>query len=92
MHKEEYYMMSAVERIVEATMCYTLRPKKNDREKVIATALRFVIEEYQDYREFGCGDMVVSCRDLWELIHDLEDTETLEKVSIRHTKTDLDAL
>ena len=73
-------MMSAGDRIVEATMCYTLRPKKNDREKVIAAALRFVIEEFQDYREFGCGDMVVSCRDIWELIHELEDTETLEDI------------
>lgn len=73
-------------------MCHTLRPKKNDREKVIATALRFVIEEFQEYREFGCGDMVVSCRDLWELIHELEDTETLEELSTKHTKTNLDAL
>lgn len=55
-------------------MCCTLRPKKNDREKVIAAALRFVIEEYQGYRDFDYGDMVVSCRDLWELIHELEDT------------------
>ena len=85
-------MVSLAERLVEATMCCTLRPKKNDREKVIATALRFVVEEFQEYREFGCGDMVVSCRNLWEIIHDLEDTETLEELSTRHTRTDLDAL
>jgi uncharacterized protein YjaG (DUF416 family) len=85
-------MMSAADRIVEATLQYTLRPKKNDREKVIAEALRFVIEEFQDYREFGCGDMVVSCRDLWELIHELEDTETLEELTTRHTRKDLDLL
>ena len=84
--------MSDAERLVEATMCCTLRPKKNDREKVIATALRFVVVELQEYREFGCGDMVVSCRNLWEIIHHLEDTETLEELSTRHTKTDLDAL
>ena len=84
--------MSDAERIVEATMCCTLRPKKNDREKVIATALRFVIEELQEYREFGCGDMVVSCRNLWEIIHDLEDTETLEEVAQRHYRKDLDVL
>jgi len=85
-------MMSDAERLVEATMCCTLRPKKNDREKVIATALRFVIEEFQEYREDGCGEMVISCRDLWSLIHDLEDTETLDELSIRHSRTDLDAL
>ena len=85
-------MMSDAERIVEATMCCTLRPKKNDREKVIATALRFVVEELQEYREFGCGDMVVSCRNLWEIIHDLEDTETLEEVTQGHFLKDLDVL
>lgn len=85
-------MMSAAERIVEATMCCTLRPKKNDREKVIATALRFVIEEFQEYREHGCGEMVVSCRDLWGLIHDLEDTETLEELAQGHSKCPCDAL
>jgi hypothetical protein len=85
-------MMSAADRIVEATMPYTLRPKKNDREKVIAAVLRFVIEEFQDYREFGCGEMVVSCRDLWEIIHDLEDTETLEELTTRHRRKDLDLL
>ena len=85
-------MMSDAERIVEATMCCTLRPKKNDREKVIATALRFVIEEFQEYREHGCGDMVVSCRDLWEIIYELEDTETLEELSQGHSRKDLDVL
>jgi hypothetical protein len=85
-------MMSDAERIVEATMCCTLRPKKNDREKVIATALRFVIEEFQEYREYFSGDMVISCKYLWGLIHELEDTETLEELSTSHTKTDLDAL
>lgn len=85
-------MMSDAERIVEATMCCTLRPKKYDREKVIATALRFVIEEFQEYREHGCGDMVVSCRDLWGLIHDLEDTETLTELSQGHSRKDLDVL
>ena len=85
-------MMSDAERIVEATMCCTLRPKKNDRAKVIATALRFVVEELQEYREHGCGEMVVSCRDLWGLIHDLEDMETLEELSQGHFRKDLDML
>jgi hypothetical protein len=85
-------MMSAADRIIEATMEHTLRPKRGNREKVIIAILRFVIEEFQEYREFGCGDMVVSCRDLWELIHELEDTETLEELTTRHTRKDLDAL
>jgi hypothetical protein len=85
-------MMSAADRIVEATMPYTLRPKRGNREKVIAAALRFVIEEFEEYREFGCGDMVVSCRDLWELIHELEDTVTLEEPSQGITQHPRDAL
>ena len=85
-------MLSPADRIVEATMSHTLRPKKNDREKVISAALRFVIEEFEEYREFGCGDMVVSCRDLWELIHELEDTETPDEPAQGNSKTDLDAL
>jgi hypothetical protein len=84
-------MMSAGDRIVEATMPYTLRPKRGNREKVIAAALRFVIEEFEEYREFGCGDMVVSCRDLWELIHELEDTEIIEEYP-QHKRKDLDTL
>jgi hypothetical protein len=69
-------MMSAADRIVEATMPYTLRPKRGNREKVIAAALRFVIEEFQDYREDFCGEMVVSCRDLWNLIQELEEEDS----------------
>jgi hypothetical protein len=85
-------MMSAGDRIIEATMEHTLRPKRGNREKVIIAILRFVIEEFQEYREFGCGDMVVSCRDLWELIHELEDTETLEEPSQGHPQDPPDAL
>ena len=85
-------MLSPADRIVEATMCYTLRPKGNDREKVISAALRFVIEEFEEYREFGCGDMVVSCRDLWGLIHELEDTETIEELAQDPTNPPVDAL
>jgi hypothetical protein len=69
-------MMSAADRIIEETMKYTLRPKRGNREKVIAAALRFVIEEFQDYREDFCGEMVVSCRDLWNLIQELEEEDS----------------
>jgi hypothetical protein len=74
-------MLSPADRIVETTLPYTLRPQKNDREKVIASALRFVIEEFQDYSEdaYGSGEMVVSCRNLWELIEELETTVTIEE-------------
>ena len=85
-------MLSPADRIVEATMPYTLRPQKNDREKVIAAALEFVIHEFQDYREFGCGEMVVSCRNLWDLIDELKSTVTIEEPSQGHSRKDLDLL
>jgi len=85
-------MLSPADRIVETTLEYTLRPQGNNREKVIAAALEFVIHEFQDYRQFGCGEMVISCSDLWELIDELRDTVTLEEAAQGHSKTDLDAI
>ena len=85
-------MLSPADRIVEVTLEHTLRPKGNDREKVIAAALEFVIHEYQDYREFGCGEMVISCSDLWELIDELRDTVTIERLAQERPGKDLDIL
>jgi hypothetical protein len=69
-------MLSPADRIVETTLEYTLRPQGNDREKVIAAALEFVIEEYGytdiDYRE------VIDVKDLQNLIDELKSTVTLE--------------
>jgi hypothetical protein len=67
-------MLSPAHRIVETTLEYTLRPKGNDREKVIATALEFVILEYSYTIE---GEEVIDVRDLQELIKELRDTATL---------------
>ena len=85
-------MLSPADRIVETTLAYTLRPKGNDREKVIAAALEFVIHEYQDYREFRCGERVISCADLWELIDELKSTVTLEEPAQERPGKDLDIL
>jgi hypothetical protein len=85
-------MLSPADRIVEATLAYTLRPKGNDREKVIAAALEFVIHEFQDYRQFGSYERVISCSDLWELIVELRDTVTLEEPAQERPGKDLDAL
>ena len=85
-------MLSPADRIVEATMSHTLRPKGNDREKVIAAALEFVIEEFQDYRQFGCGERVISCADLWELIDELRDTVTPDEPAQDPTNPPVDAL
>ena len=83
-------MLSPADRIVEATLAYTLRPKGNDREKVIAAALEFVILEYS-YTD-GEGEEVIDVRDLQELIDELKSTVTLEEPAQGNTRKDLDAL
>ena len=72
-------MLSPADRIVEATMPYTLRPKKNDREKVIAAALEFVIEEFS-YTDFDYNE-VIDVKDLQDLIEELKSTVTIEEPS-----------
>ena len=65
-------MTEIVKKVIEATMELTLRPQKNDRAKVISTALREVVNQLQ-YYNFGDGeDMVVSARALYELADELE--------------------
>ena len=86
-------MLSPADRIVEATMPYTLRPKGNDREKVIAAALEFVILEYS-YIDWDTGykNGVIDVKDLQKLIAELRNTETLEEPAQGNTRKDLDAL
>jgi len=75
-------MLSPADRIVDATLPYTLLPQGNNREKVIAAALEFLIEEFGytdlDYRE------VIDVKDLQELIDELRDTVTLEEPAQGH--------
>jgi hypothetical protein len=74
-------MMSAGDRIVEATMEYTLRPKRGNREKVIIAILEFLIDEYSYTPwDFGYNDIeFIDVRDIKNLIEELRDTETLEE-------------
>ena len=83
-------MLSPADRIVETTLEYTLRPKGNDREKVIAAALEFVILEYS-YTD-GEGEDLIDVRDLQELIDELKSTVTLEESAQGHSKTPPNAL
>lgn len=69
-------MLPASDRIVEATMPYTLRPKSGDREKLIAAALEFVIQEF-GYTTADGWD-VVGVDDIQELIDELKSTVYLE--------------
>jgi hypothetical protein len=74
-------MLSPADRIVEVTLKHTLRPKGNDREKVIAAALEFVIEEYSYIHYNNLCDYyeVIDVKDLQNLIDELRDTVTIEE-------------
>lgn len=67
-------MNTTKERIVEATLPYTLRPKSKEREKVIAAALEFVIDEFSHTHLYVDGDHglgVVNVKDILKLIDEL---------------------
>ena len=83
-------MLSPADRIVEVTLEHTLRPKRHNREKVIAAALEFVILEYS-YTD-GEGEDLIDVRDLQELIDELRSTVTLEEPAQGNTRKDLDIL
>ena len=65
-----------VEKIVEATMEHTLRPQKGDRERVIASAFRALVEQcgYDNFNIDGDhGILVVNVRDILGIIEVLEE-------------------
>jgi hypothetical protein len=68
-------MTERAQKIVDATMELTLRPQQGDRAKVIAAAIREIVNEHQYYQfceEEGVEDMVVDARLLYELADELE--------------------
>ena len=76
-------MLSPADRIVEATLPYTLRPKGGNREKVIASALEFLIDEYgytfiSNLYEPREDCEVIDVKDIRNLIDELRDTVTLK--------------
>ena len=87
-------MLSPAERIIEATLPHTLRPKSGDREKVIVAVLEFIIEEfgYLHYNELWDYYEVIDVKDLRNLIEELKDTVTIQELSNQRPGGDLDAL
>jgi hypothetical protein len=77
-------MMSAADRIIEATMEHTLRPKRGNREKVIIAILEFLIEEYSYKPLLYFDGEVIDVKDIRDLIEELRDTETLEEPAQEH--------
>ena len=77
------------QKIVEATMEHTLRPKGGNRERVLASAFRALIENcsYNNYHVDGDhGIGVVNVRDIMGIV------ETLEKPAQGHPQDPPDAL
>jgi hypothetical protein len=68
-------MTTRAQKIVDATMELTLRPQQGDRARVIAAAIREIVNEHQYYQfcdEAGVQDMVVDAQLLYELADELE--------------------
>ena len=77
------------EKIVEATMEHTLRPKGGNRERVLAAAFRELINQcgYDNFNIDGDhGILVINVRDVLGII------ETLEELAQDPTKIPCDAL
>jgi len=73
-------MLPASYRIVEAAMEHNLRPKRGNREKVIAAVLEFVIDEYS-YRPILSDDEkdIIDVKDIQDLIRELKEAVILEE-------------
>jgi hypothetical protein len=67
-------MMSAADRIIEATMEHTLRPKRGNREKVIIAILEFIVEEYSYKPLLYFDGEVIDVRDIKNLIEELRES------------------
>jgi len=68
-------MTTRAQKIVDATMELTLRPQQGDRARVIAAAIREIVNEHQYYQfceEEGVEDVVVDARLLYDLADELE--------------------
>jgi hypothetical protein len=85
-------MMSAADRIIEATMEHTLRPKRGNREKVIISILEFLIDEYSYKPLLYFDGEVIDVKDIRDLIDEMKSTVTIEEPTQGHSRTDLDAL
>jgi hypothetical protein len=67
-------MMSAADRIIEATMEHTLRPKRGNREKVIIAILEFIVEEYSYKPLLYFDGEVIDVKDIRDLIDELRES------------------
>jgi hypothetical protein len=67
-------MMSAADRIVEATMEHTLRPKRGNREKVIIAILEFIVDEYSYKPLLYFDGEVIDVKNIKDLIDEMRES------------------
>jgi dsDNA-specific endonuclease/ATPase MutS2 len=68
-------MTTRAQKIVDATMELTLRPQQGDRARVIAAAIREVVNQLENTYEIKTGihrTGMIFCADLLELCEELE--------------------
>lgn len=65
-------MTERAQKVIEATMDLTLRPQQGDRAKVIAAALREVVNQLQYYNFSEGEDMILDARAILDLCEELE--------------------
>jgi len=68
-------MTIRAEKIVNATLELTLRPKSEDRKKIVACVLREVVDLLQYYQfceEEGVEDMVLDARAILDVADEVE--------------------
>ena len=65
-------MTERAQKVIEATMDLTLRPQQGDRAKVIAAALREVVNQLQYYNFGGVEGMILDACAILELCEELE--------------------
>ena len=74
-------MTERAQKIVDATMELTLRPQQGDRARVIAAALRELVNQcaYTNFHIDGDHGLdVVNVKDIMSIIDELEKLKTLE--------------
>lgn len=64
--------MTRAQELLDETMELSLRPRKGDRQKLIAFILREVVNQLQYYNVYPGEDMIINARAVYELADEIE--------------------
>jgi hypothetical protein len=65
-------MTQRAQELLDETMELSLRPRKGDRQKLIAFILREVVNQLQYYNVYPGEDMIINARAVYELADEVE--------------------